>query len=369
MKNYLNAALPSDARQAYTDLMSSLESIQEEVREDERRQAIGQELSALETSVRRRYAEVPAIRDTVSTLVEQIAQQEGVEMVSTEGIAGLLSSTFSIFGRKKPANLPEQQEYNAQHKKAVAKFITELDKTYGNKAWLDKQTFVEGEVAASDIAKHFVVNNSLGKGAIYNIEVARKNVEGFCKAWAQVLKPVNDKVVAIERRCEQAVVGKPIGDEGALKVIRDAVEELNAIPSPIPKLPKMSMTGPGNTVPGLDKYGRVDLIVSPELGEFKTMPALSREDAAYAAKLVRELLLNSKWDPSWDLLWFPWLDFKDGGRLSPWIYDSDYALYEDFYDRFYYQSEPEGYVWALYYWMNQYKLAVAIVKYIDRSIK
>ncbi|MNI54100.1 hypothetical protein D3C73_1089790 [compost metagenome] len=276
----------------------------------------------------------------------------------------------SIFGKKgKPKTLPEEQQWNQEHRAQVAKFLQELEKTYLSSAWLDKQKFVTGDVPASDISIRFMCSNQVGKGALLNVNVARKNVEGFCKAWAQVLKSIETKVNSIHEQVKRDTKGAEDQDEKALEVVRKAIKDFNAIPDPMTKFPKMSGTALGNLVPYIDKHGEADVHAVPEPQPPTTLTALTKDEVLYGAKLVKEMLTDENWDPSWGLLRFRWLDFKDGEAFTGWIYDADYDLYEEYYERFYTQSYPESWTLGLRNMLDKYKTAVAIVKYIDRSIK
>lgn len=365
----LEDAMPSESRNAYRTLMSSLEDIAGAIEEEKREEATLDAVLAMTDTVVKNNPDNVELQQSVATLLTQVGGTQGIEEVSTEGLVGMLTSSLSIFGRKKPRTLPEKKEYNAKHREAVAKFVAELEKTYLNQKWLDKQTFVEGMVPASDIYQHFLVNDNITTSPIWNINVAKGSLEGFCKAWAQVLKPIATKVAGIEKRVEMACANKPLDDEAALEVVRHAVEELNAIPSPVSKLPKIQTTSLGNKVPTLGKYDRIDMVPTPEPTPVKEMQALAKKDAMYAAKLLKDMLTDPDWDPSMKLLWFPWLDFKDGGRFTKWIYDADNNLYDEFYGRFYFQSDPESWTWGIMNSLNQYQVAVAVVKYFDRSIK
>ena len=364
MKNYLLNALPSDARQTFNTLMTSFEDIQEEVREDQRRQVLAHQLSTLETSVRRRYTESPEIRDTVATLVEQIAQQEGVEMVSTEGLGGLISGLFG--GQKRPKGIPERQTWTAEHRAKIAKFLAELDKTYLNDGWLKKQKLVEGKVPAKDISIFFTVNNAGQDKPLYTMLVGYDSAEKFCRAWGQVLGGVDREVQAIKNRAYSGVKGK--SDEEAFKIVEKAIEDFKAIKSPIDKLPKLATTGTRNMTITSAK-GYIESVEDPVTQPVAEMPAASLEDIRKAAGIIRDILKDKKYNPVHDLYKFSWLDFEDGSQFSDWIHEANESLYDDFYDRFYFQNEPYEWIVGLYELFDPYKQAVALIKWIDRSIK
>lgn len=365
-RNLLSQYIQSDARQVSQGLLASLESIEAINQRDESRNEALHKARSLAIQISRDLPDNVAAHEGMVQLVNGLLP-EG-DRPAMESLGSIIAG---IFGKKgKPKSIPEEEKWNQEHRNEIARFLKELDKTYLNAGWLAKQKFVEGEIPSTDISPYFTVNNHIGKDPLRNVTVARDSVEKFCRAWGQVLKSIDNQVQAIEKRCHAACKGKDEGDEEALAVVRKAVEELNKIPDPIPKLPKMGTTAIKNLNIFVDDNGFVDTKSIPDVKPQATMPALNKEEILYGAKMVKEMLSDREWDPSVKLLRsLSWLDFEDGSDFSAWIYESDYSLYEDFYDRFYFQGDPERWTWGIIDMLERYKTAVAIIKYIDRSIK
>lgn len=362
----LSQYIAPDARQVSKGLLASLESIEEINRRDECRNEALHKARSLAIQISRDMPDNLAAQEGVVQLVNGLLP-EG-DRPAMESLGSVIAT---IFGKKgKPKSIPEEEKWNQEHRNEIAKFLKELEKTYLSSSWLDKQKLVEGDVPATDISPYFTVNNTIGKGALLNVKVAHDSVDKFCRAWGQVLKSMDNQVQAIEKRCHAAAKGKEEGDEGVLEIVRKAVEDLNKIPDPVPKLPRMGTSSIKNLNIFVDENGYVDTKSMPDVKPQPTLPALSKEEILYGAKLVKEMLSDREWDPSVRLLRdLSWLDFEDGSEFSAWIYESDYGLYEDFYDRFYFQGDPEKWTWGIIDMLERYKTAVAIIKYIDRSVK
>ncbi len=327
----------------------------------------------LETSLESLVENPNATLATAESFMEQLKQQLPIDVVEDEEVSmeGFGTMLSGLFKGRKPTSLPEEQKWNRQHQEAIAKFLRELEKTYLSTTWLSKQKYVTGSIPASDIAKHFTVKGRIEENPLAGIVLARQSVDRFCKAWRQVLKSTDDKVQAINARVKGETAQLMYDDEqAALELVRDAIKEMEAIPDPVKKFPLIQGTGLRNMIPYVDDHGDVNVKSSPKADEITTMAALTKEQVFEAAKLVKTLLNDGKWDPSSTLfMGLRWLDHSEGSRFSNWIYDADNSLYDDYYDRFYHQTCSQAWTDGLYGMLDQYKLAVALVKLIERSIK
>ena len=363
----LEEAMPSDPRGAYRDLMSSLEDIQEADQQEARQANLTSQVLTLADTVRKEHGPDSPLNDTIVELLTQVGAGSGIDVVSTEGLGSIFTSLSGFFKTRKPnGELPSKDSDYTKRQQAVAKFITEMDKTYLNSSWLAKQKFVEGTISAGDISANFVIDGKLGDKPLANIDTAKKRVQAFITKWEAVLNELSTKVTAIDRRVKAATKGASEDDKAAIQLVVDAVKEFNSLPDPMAKLPKLEGTSLGNKVFDKDKYGQLTVVVSTAPESSPTLPALSKEEVLECATLVKMMLKND-WEP--EMKYFPWLDHSDGSAFNDWIYEADYSTYEEYYDQFYHQSAGQAWTYATHYMFDMYQLAGALIKWIDRSVK
>lgn len=362
----LNEALPNDARTTFRQLMSSMEDIQEAIQQENRQAALADQALTLTDTIMKECGDNPAMHETMSTLLTQIATDSGVEVVSTEGLGSIFSSLSGFFKTRKPnGELPAEDSNYTKRQQAVAKFITELDKTYLNSSWLSKQKFVEGTVNAGDISANFVMDGKLGDKPLDNVDTAKKRVQAFVTKWESIINDLHTKVKAIDARVKSQTKGASLDDQEAIQKVIDATKEFEALPNPMDKLPKMEGTSLGNRVYGKDKHGCLDVIVTTPPVSSQTLPALTKEQVTHAATVVK-MMLKGDWEPA--MKWFSWLDHSDGSDFNDWIYDADNSAYMDYYDRFYHQGPGQEWTYEVEAMFDTYPLAAAMIKWIDRSV-
>lgn len=367
LNDALAQALPDDARGTFRSLMSSMEDIQEAAQQETRQANLATQALTLTDTIMKEHGDDSPMHDTMVNLLTQISAGSGVEVVSTEGLGSVFTSLSGFFKTRKPnGELPSKDSDYTKRQQAVAKFIAEMDKTYLSSSWLAKQRFVDGTVNAGDISANFVIDGKLGDKPLANIDTAKKRVQAFITKWESVLNELSTKVTTIDRRVKAATKGASLDDKAAIQLVADAVKEFNALPDPMTKLPKLEGTSLGNKVFDKDKYGQLDVVVSTPATSSQTLPALSKEEVLECATLVKMMLKND-WEP--ELKYFPWLDHSDGSAFNDWIYDADYSVYDEYYDRFYHQSAGQAWTYATNYMFDMYQLAGAMIKWIDRSVK
>lgn len=362
----LEHALPTDARSTFKQLMSSMEDIQEAIQQENRQAALADQALTLTDTIMKECGSNPAMHETMSTLLTQIATDSGVEVVSTEGLGSIFSSLSGFFKTRKPnGELPSEDGNYQKRQQAIAKFIVELDKTYLNSSWLSKQKFVEGTIKAGDISANFVIDGKLGDHPLDNVDTAKKRVQAFIRKWEPLVKEIHTKVKAIDARVQSQTKGAALDDEAAIQKVRDAIKEFEALPNPIEKLPKMEGTSLGNKTYGKDKHNCLAVVVTTPPTSSPTLPALNKEQVMHAAGIVK-MMLKGDWEVGME--WFSWLDHSDGSAFNHWIYDADNDAYMDYYHRFYHQGPDEEWVWAVECIFDTYPLAAAMLKWIDRSV-
>src|SRR5690606_21308047 len=109
-------------------------------------------------------------------------------------------------------------------------------------------------------------------------------------------------------------------------------------------------------------------VVLKEPKGIDVLPALDKEGVIRAAKIILSCYdYNNYIVPN--LFDFTWLDHSDGSKFNEWIYDADNSVYMEYYDYFYHQAPERMWTEPVQYMMDTHKLASALERWIDRSIK
>lgn len=286
--------------------------------------------------------------------------------ISAEGLSEILSKAGALFKTRKPdPNLPGESEDYRKRQQAVSKFIAEMNKTYLNNTWLGKQKFSDGEIKAGDISSYFVIDGKLGDKPLDNMDLAKDRVKSFISKWEGIINTVHGKVKAIDSAVKAKTKGAAINDATALKIVSDAVEEFNAIQDPMKQFPQMTGTSLGNKVYSKVKENWLEVTVTKQPENYPTLPALNKEQVYHAATIVKALL-NGDWAPT--IKWFSWLDHSDGHEFNDWLSDSDESLYMKYYSRFDHHGAGERWTYSIEGMFDEYPLAIALLKWIDRSV-
>lgn len=367
LNDALAQALPNEKRATLAEMLASLESIESADRADARQASVVGQAVSLSNTLMKLSPDDTVLHEHLGGVLTQLGKGTGVEVVSTEGLTGILSSLSGFFKTRKPnGELPSRTGDYRKREAEAAKFFAELDKTYLNSTWLSKQTFITDPVKAGDISTHFVIDGALGNKPFDNIETAKKRVQDFISKWEPVLKDLNGKVKSIDQRVKAETKGAALDDEAAIQKVAAAVKEFATLPDPMNKLPKMQGTGLGNLVLMKGKDGDLVATATTAPTSAATLPPLSKEEVMVAAKYIKQIL-KFEFDPEMER--FGWLDHSDGSAFNDWIYDADYDVYSDYYDLFYHQTADQLWVEAVDQMFSTYPLASALLNWIDRSIK
>lgn len=369
----LGQYMMSDSREVGRNLLASMESIEEmEVGEEKKADAV-EEASSLALRIGRDFPEDSDMHASMFKVLEGMGATEGLN-ASNESLADLATKLSGFWRKPKPdtKHMPSDEKGTwSERDKAIRQFIQDMEKTYLDSKWLDKQKFVEGTVPAKDISGNFQIDGKPVTDPLANIEQHRKNVSAFIKAWHPVLKDLDSKVQAIHKKAINDVAFYAKKDEqAALDVVRKATAELNDLPDPTEKFPSFSSTAMGNMIPVVTKKYAVACVVAEkkmEVTPSDTLPALDKEGVLKVATLIRDVMKDPKYFEQ--MPWLNWLDFKDGSGFSHWIYDVDNSLYDDYYERFYWQGACDVWsddIWALH---NKFRVLISLIKWIDRSVK
>lgn len=373
MNSILGQYMVSDARQAGRNLLASLEALEEAEFKDEKKAEAVEEASTLALRVGRDFPEDSDLHANMFKVLEGMGATEGLN-VSNEGILDLASKLSGFWRKPKPdvKHMPADDKGTwSERDKAIRQFIQDMEKTYLDSKWLDKQKFVEGTVPAKDFSGNFQIDGKPVTDPLANIEQHRKNVSAFIKSWHPVLKDLDAKVQTIHKKtCADVAFYAKKDPEAAVKVVWDAVEQLNALPDPTEKFPTFQSTAMGNMIPVVETKYSVPCVVTAkkmEVTPSDTLPALDKEGVLKVAGFIRDVMKDPKFFEQ--MPWLNWLDFKDGSGFSHWIYDEDNSAYDEYYGRFYWQGACDCWsdeIWALH---NKFRILISLIKWIDRSVK
>lgn len=365
LNSALSDALPNDSRNTFKILLASMEDIQQAVQDETRQAALMDQTLALSNTIMKERGDNPELQGTMANLLTQVGAANGAQVVSTEGLVSVFTQLSGFWKTRKPGELPGADGDRSKRQQAVAKFIQELDKTYLNSQWLAKQKFVTTPVNASDVSANFDMDGKPSDDVLKSLSTGKSRVVDFMGKWSAVLAELDSKVQAIHKRTVAATRGAAEDDKEAIKKVRAAIAEFNDLPDPMSKLPKMAGTSLGNIVIETGKRGDLVTVAKPEPVGTATLPPFTKEQVLEAAGVVK-MMLKGDWSP--EMKYSSWLDYEDGSSFSEWIYEADYDAYENYYDRFYHQSAGNMWTYDLWDILDEYKLATALIKLIDRSV-
>lgn len=361
-KQLIGQFLVSDARDVGAKLLESMEALEVDHRLDLQKEETVSLAVDLATHIKKAFPDNELLHGQMAAVLGTVSN--GPDNVSCEGLSDLLGK---VFGDRKPKYQDDEDEYlSYRHNAKLIKFLAEMKKTYLNRSWLTKQSFVEGTVKASDISSHFIIDGKLGDDPLNNIEIARKRIERHAKAWMGVIGPIHDQVQSTHKAVMALWKRDPNDTDAVLEAVRKAIGVFNAIPDPMPKFPKFEGTSLKNLKLVGSKDG-VESVTDPKVVPEDSLPALDLDGVLKAAQIINAIFTEKNWDPSFGYL--PWLDFKDGTGFPDWLDETDHSLDTDYWERFYHQREPENWTLAMRDMIETYGLAKALIKWIDRSIK
>lgn len=272
---------------------------------------------------------------------------------------------------KKPgAKVGDHASYSAEGQAAIKELSSALDKYYLNDYWLDNQELVTGEIKADDFSEVFEVDGKVGD-PFKNIEVSVKRVEQYIAKVNPILKQMDDQVQTLDKRIGQDTKNASLDDQASIDKVEEVIRNFKKVAGVITEVPKFPGTVLGNIsitsknirgVPGF-----AETVVKKPKG-VETLPALDKEDIKKAARLIKKCYDHKDPLVSWPGT-FRWLDHSDGSAFNKWIYEADNSIYDDYYEIFYYQSADARWVEPIEWMLPEHRLASALERWIDRSIK
>lgn len=329
------------------------------------------------------------VREAAGQLLKALVMTQGVDetsisTVSQEGLGSFITRIKNaVQGRdkhgvkgsdKKPGQKTDDEKvakrYSKEGEEAFAELSKNLDKFYLNDNWLKDQEFVEGDVNCSDFGDLFVVGGK-AMGPFEGLEAMKKHVDEVIIKYDPALKEFEKQLMEINDRLYKLAENPSVEDDELVDRAKAAIKQMGNLPSPLEKFPNISGTGMGNSKLVV-RDGR--LVVTPSSDPkgkgLKELPALDKDGVKKAAKLIKSLLSWKKGEHYFNKMPdYDWLDHSDGSKFNDRLFDADDEVFLDYYDKFDYQDGPDRFTYPVYKLYNEHRLASALERWIDRSIK
>lgn len=364
----LKELMPSDKTKVVRDLEASLEAIWKMDAEERARTEISNDLVQLGLKVRRDFPEDHPLAKAINDALQVASIGLDSNIPSMEGLKDIFFKIPFLGKRRKPSaediDPSEGAEYSKRYK-AIKQFVAELDKTYLNKSWVSKQKFVTEPVNASDIGKNFEIDGKEPKDPLKNFETVQHRITKFIHDWEPHYLNLSNEVIRIHKALLKDTAGAAVGDVAKLALVKKAIAEMNALSSPLAKLPKFEGTSFANmTIKG--EGDEVSAVQTSKPNGVDTLDPLDEHSIIAAATLVKQIMTYVFFsEPEFG----HWLDFETDSSFSNWLQDSDESLYFKYYDRYDVRDAPVRYIYAIYDLTNDTTLAASLIRWIDRSIK
>lgn len=372
---------------------SSFEALDELVAKPQREDQVLQEAVELTESITSLHSDNFEIKAAAGELVKQliIAQgvpEETVTSVSQEGIGELITRVKNaLAGRdkhgvnksdKKPGQKIDDthvdKSYTDGSKTAYAELVKNLDKYYLNDNWLNGQEFVTGEVNAKDFSDYFVIDNT-AYDPFTGSEKARDFIRGFISKYIPLVKGLADAVEATDKRVRKATAGAAQDDKEAIQLVKDAIVEMRSFTDPLTKIPAVQGTSLGNAIPSIKTQGKTQYLGHEIKSDTKgkghaNLPALDKEGVKKAAAMIKQLLSwkdNEQYFPNTPS--YNWLDHSDGSNFNEWLNEADDDVFMEYYAHYDYHGGSQVWIEGIWYLVDENRIASALERWIDRSIK
>jgi len=330
-------------------------------------------------------ANQPLANDGVDVQVQASAQQTAEQVAMAGGAALAMEGLGDVFSRiknaiqgkdakgvkasdAKPGSKLDHEgsRWLPEGQKAIQELHEAIDKYYLNPTWIDKQTFVAEPVKASDFSQAFAINDRASPDPFAAIEEGVRKNNTFIEQWNKVLGETDAQVQKVDAALGKAL--KAAKDEEAKHaLVKKAVKDLQAIPYPTARLPKIQGTLLGNVVPSVDQNDWVTTVSKKTPTPVDTLPALDAAGVKRAAEIIKQLLVTDDNNFVKGTAYFNWLDHSDGGDVAEFV-DGSNADQDEYYELYYHQT-PEQMWYFDFGAFDVVQVAAALEKWIDRSIQ
>lgn len=211
--------------------------------------------------------------------------QSGVALeglnVSNEGVAEIWDAFkgFITNNPKKPILSNGQYDQNGLNNGSSTKLRNAIDKFYSNDSWLNKQTFVDGNIKFDDISNAFVLNDKVITDPI-------KNHEDSIQEMIKVGKILNTRFKNISLEADDIIGGAidklaKSNNNEKVEILNEAIRNANALDIDLSDIKDVNLVG-NLTLRVVDNKKKA---TSPWMHRF----AIDTEPNEKAAKVTKEL--------------------------------------------------------------------------------
>ncbi len=312
-------------------------------------------------------------------LLGHVATMHGVEQdaVSLESLGGLIATVRSLFGSGKKKK-EEEPNKEPKHYKALMEF---LNKYYLNSAWLAKQQFVDGVVSGQDLAEALTRNNKFApETLVTDLTKYASEFKAFFTKYMDAVVKHSDQIEAIDEKLIAQI--KSLDTNAAdyeakvVGLVRTAVKQMKAVQDPV-KLAgsKFKLLGNRQTEikqwrysgdPGANCDGAITTEIKPP-ASVESVPAIQ---LAMVKPLVDAIVSLYETVKMVEERTPQWCDHSDGEhRFMQIVERKDELLWSQYGTEMYWQGQARRLVWDLGLNKITPPAVIAVLKWIDRSIK
>lgn len=317
--------------------------------------------------------------DEGKEILDKVAELQGVspDSLSMESLGSVISTVRSLFGWGSKKREPEPNKEPRYHKE----LMDFLNKYYLNQGWLSKQVFVEGNVSGEGLAEALTRNNKFDpQNFVSDLAKYAGEFKSFATRYMDAVNKHSDQISSIDEKLVADIKAidekQPDYDDRVLKLMRDAVKQMKSVADPVKlagshfKLMKNSQTAikqwrySGD--PGANCDGAINVQIKP-VNAVSEIPAVSKDMVGPLVNAIVSLYETTKMIEER----VPhWCDHSDGdhGFMKVAEYKDD-LLWSQYGSEMYWQGQARRLVWDLGLGNNSSVAVIAVLKWIDRSIK
>lgn len=317
--------------------------------------------------------------DKADELLGHVAELQGVERehVSLESLGGLIATVRSLFGlgKKKKEDEPNKEP---KHYRELMEF---LNKYYLNNAWLAKQQFMDGLVTGQGLAEALTRNNKFTPETfVADLTKYAGEFKAFFTKYMDAVVKHSDQIQAIDEKLIAQI--KTLDNNAAdyeakvVELVRVAVKQMKAVQDPV-KLAgsKFKLLGNRQTEikqwrysgdPGANCDGAITTeIKAPAAVE--SVPAIKSDMVKPLIDAIISLYETVKMVEERAPQWCDHSD--DEHDFMGIIEGKDELLWSQYGAEMYWQGQARRLVWDLGLNKITPPAVIAVLKWIDRSIK
>lgn len=312
-------------------------------------------------------------------ILGHIAELQGVpaESLSMESLGTVIPTIRSLFGWGSKKREPEVNK-EPRHYKELMEF---LNKYYLNQAWLSKQTFVEGPVSGAGLAEALTRNNRFDPNSIVaDLTKYAAEFKSFFSRYMDAVNKHSDQIEAIDdqlvKDIEALSSDQPDYEDRVMKLIRDAVKKMKSVSDPV-KMVGSHFKLLGNRQTAIKQWrysgdpgANCDGAISEDIRGVKPIEEVPAIDPSSIKALIDAVVSLYETTKMVEERMPHWCDHSDGKHGFMKIPEAkDDLLWSQYGSEMYWQGQARRLVWDLGLNKNCQGGVIAVLKWIDRSIK